>query len=63
MQKWGVVKEPDLMKRWLNWMFEIYLSNAALKALNDLDTRIVVKAKESYSHFEEFSATDKGIRY
>jgi len=28
-------------------MFEIYLSNAALKALKDLDTRIVVKAKKA----------------
>jgi|GEM_PF-6832432 len=28
-------------------MFEIYLSNAALKALKDLDTRIVEKAKKA----------------
>jgi mRNA interferase RelE/StbE len=28
-------------------MFEIYLSNAALKALKDFDTRIVEKAKKA----------------
>jgi hypothetical protein len=38
-------------------MFEIYLSNAVLKALKDLDTRIVEKAKKAsltavVGHFE-----------